>query len=524
MRKKEFSSSLNLLVKASAIVFIGVAISKILGYVYRIIIARYYGPEVYGLFSLALMISGWFIAVSALGFSEGLIRFISFYRGKKDGKKIKYLFKFGVATLIITSISAGIILFFLSNWISSAFFHNAALAIYLKIFSVIVPVTVLCYPFLAALRAHEEIGWYSFIYNVAQNVIKVSFLALFAIIGLGSRGVSFSYLAGIFGMLVISYWVCKYKIPHIFNLSKLPKHEKSLLRKELLIYSVPILLYGIVSLIFYWIDSFSIGYYKGAVEVGLYNAAVPIATLLAVAPELFMQLFFPLITKEYSRKNMKLIEQLSKQVAKWILLVDIPLFVMMLVFPGAVINILFGAKYLAAENALRILSISALMNSVLVVTNQLTFMSGRSNIILFNIAITSAINFVLNSIFVPMQKIWFIENSLGMNGAALATLISMIIFNILFLAEVYYFLKIIPLRRKMLNLFVIAIIPAVLLVYLRTLITSNSIIVLAVLGAGFVLVYALLILLSGALDENDWEVIKNIARKIKSNFLQIKIS
>jgi hypothetical protein len=141
-----------------------------------------------------------------------------------------------------------------------------------------------------------------------------------------------------------------------------------------------------------------------------------------------------------------------------------------------------------------------------------------------NIIIATSVNFILNSIFVPMEKIWFIENKLGLEGAAFATLISIILLVSLFIAEGYYYLKIIPVRRKMITLFLIALIPAALLVYLRTLITSNSIIVLAVLGAGFVLVYALLILLSGALDENDWEVIKNIARKIKSNFLQIKIS
>src|SRR3972149_1823388 len=88
-----FESSLKLLAKTSFIVLIGVIISKILGYTYRIIIARYYGPEVYGLFVLALMISGWFIAISALGFNEGILRFIPIYRGRKEIEKIKYALK-----------------------------------------------------------------------------------------------------------------------------------------------------------------------------------------------------------------------------------------------------------------------------------------------------------------------------------------------------------------------------------------------------------------------------------------------
>ena len=516
--------SLKLLVKTSIIVFIGVMISRILGYLYRVIVARYYGPEVYGLFSLALMVSGWFIAVSALGLAEGLLRFISLYRGKKELEKIKWLFKFSLIILTITGVLAGILLFVFSEYISITIFHNASLIAYLKIFSIAIPFTVLAYPFLVALRAHEEISSYSFIFNIAQNAVKVAFLGLFIVLGFGNNAVPWSYLAGMFGMMTISYLVCKYKIPHIFELGTLPQHKKGILLKELMSYSVPILFFGIVSTIFYWIDSFSIGYYKSAIEVGFYNAAVPIALLLGIAPELFMQLFFPLITKEYSRKNIKLIEELSKQVAKWILLVNIPVFALMLAFPGAVINILFGQEYLVAENALRILAISSLLSSVLIVSNQLISMIGRAKLVLTNIIIASAINLMLNMLFVPMQKIWFIENSLGINGAALATLISILVFNLLFVIESYYYLRIIPVRRKMINLLVSAVIPTALLFYLRTIISSNNILVLALLGAGFVVVYAALVLATKSMDENDWKIMKSAWNKVISYFSQGKSS
>lgn len=511
---KGLKKSLSLLVKTSVIVFIGMLLSKILGYVYRIIIARYFGPEVYGLFSLALMVSGWFIAISALGFSEGLLRFIPIYRGRKEGAKIRYLFKFSLITLSVTSILSGLLLFFLSDFISTTFFHNIALSIYLKIFSLLVPATGICYSFLAAIRAHEEISWYSFIYNIAQNVIKLAALCIFIVLGLNSNAVSLSYVAGIFGMLILCYFVCKYKISHIFKTHNLPHDERKLVKREVMAYSIPILFFGIISTIFYWIDSFSIGFYKGAFEVGLYNVAVPIAILLSAAPELFMQLFFPMITRQYAKKKIKLIEQLSKQVAKWILIVNLPVFAIMIVFPGAIIHLLFGYQYLAAENALRILSIGTLISSIFITSNQLISMIGKSKLILMNISIAAVINLVLNSIFVPMKKIGFIENSMGLNGAALATLISLIIFNLLFMVQTYKYLKIIPLRRKMINLLAIAAISTALLFYLRVILPSNNLLVLAGLFGIFMAVYIILILLSGSLDKNDKDVIKKIKEKI----------
>jgi O-antigen/teichoic acid export membrane protein len=506
--------SLKLLVKTSLIVFVGIFLSKILGYVYRIVIARYFGPEVYGLFSLALMISGWFIAVAALGLAEGLLRFIPLYRGKQEIGKIRYALKFSLVILTITSIISGLLLFLLSGFIAVKFFHNPDLTRFLQIFSIVVPITVISYPYLISLRAFEKINWYSFIYNIAQNFIKVLFLMLFVLLGMNSDAVSLSYLAGMSSLLVLSYLICKYKVPHLFGKHDLIEKEKRTLQTEMLSYSFPLLFFAIVSSLFYWIDSFSIGFYRGVTEVGFYNAAVPIAALLSIAPELFMQLFFPMITREYSSKNLKLIEELSKQVAKWILMVNIPVFAVMLVFPGAVIHFLFGSQYLVAENALRILALGTLVSSVFVVSNYLISMIGKSKLVLMNIVIAAIINLVLNSILVPMQKIGFIDNASGLNGAAIATLISVVIFNMLFMLQTYKYLKIIPFRRKMINLFILAILPTSLLYYLRTIFRSNSLWTLSLLGLVFLAVYIALILASGSLDDNDKGIIKSAWNRI----------
>ena len=512
MREKVegLSKSLKLLVKTSFIVLIGVIISKLLGYTYRIIIARYYGPEVYGLFVLALMVSGWFTAISALGLSDGLLRFVALYRGKNENEKVRYLLSLSINILLITSILSGFLLFALSDYISITFFHSLELIIYLRIFSIAVPITIMGSVFISVIKSHEEIAWVSFLYNVAQNIVKVFTLWMLIVIGFNSGAVALSYVIGLGSIFIGSYIVCRYKLPHVFGKTKLPHDERILLRREILNYSIPMLFFAIVSTMFYWIDSFSLGYYKGVIEVGLYNSAVPIAVILGIVPELFMQLFFPLITREYAKSKIGLIEQLSKQVAKWILLVNLPIFAIMIVFPGALIRIFFGTEYLLAENALRILSISALFSSIFIVSNQLISMIGKSKLILINITIASLINLLLNAILVPMENIGFIDNANGLSGAAIATLISVLIFNMLFMIQSYKYLKIIPVRRKMINLFVIAALSTGMLAYLRTIWGSNDLMTLAILLATFLFVYVALVLLTGALDENDRKIMQTI--------------
>ena len=81
--KKEFKSSLESIAASSIIVFISIIISKILTWTYTITIARYYGPEIFGLYTLSLMTIGWLMIFTRLGLNNGLLRYISFFRGKR---------------------------------------------------------------------------------------------------------------------------------------------------------------------------------------------------------------------------------------------------------------------------------------------------------------------------------------------------------------------------------------------------------------------------------------------------------
>ena len=514
MRNKAFHSNLRLLVKSSFVVFIGLAISKLIGFFYRIVIAKNFGAEIYGLFSLTLMIVGWFVAFATIGFGDGLSRFIPFYRGKGEKEKIKYLFRYSLKTLTISGLIGSILLYLLAGFFSYSVFHNAQLFPFLRIFSVFILLSTLLTSFLLAIRAHEEIGWYSFIYNISQNLAKIVLIYLFIYLGFGFNAINFSYISGMVVMIILSIYVCNKKLKYIFEKDKLKEKERSKVKKEFMSYSIPVMFFGIISIIFYWIDTASLGYYKTALEVGYYNAAVPIAVLLGIAPELIMQLFFPLINKEYGKKNIKLIEQLGKQVTKWIFIVNIPLFALILFFPGAIIHVLFGSEFLIAESALRILATSALISSIFITSNQFVSMVGKSKLVLMNVIIAAIINFVLNSIFIPMNKIWFIENVSGLNGAALATLISILVFNLLFVIQTKIFLGIIPLRRKMLNVLISGIIATGALYITREFVTSNDLLTLALLGFSYLPFYFLLILLTKSLDDNDTMIANTVLKKI----------
>lgn len=513
-KKGNFDDSLKLLAKTSIIVFIGVFISKLLAYLYRIIIARYYGPEVYGLFSLVTMILGMVLAFSSLGLLDGLARFVPQYRGTNEKDKIRYLFSFTNKVFLVTSFLSAILLFFLSDFIAINIFHNSELISYIKILSFFIPIAIFSNPFLAILRAYEKINIYSFIYNILQNVVRVLSILLLIFLGFNSSSTIVSYCFGFLIILVTAYLFSRYNLPEVFIRSSLSKKDKSVIRREFFSYSLPLLFFGIVSMLFYWVDSFFLGYFKGGEAVGFYNVAVPIALLLAVMPELFMQLFFPMINRHYSNNNFELIKQLSKQLGKWVLIVNLPIFILIFVFPGAAINILFGNQYLVVETSLRILIFGSFIASIGVISNNLLSMAGKSKLGLIDIIFVSVLNIILNILLIPMKNIFGIDNSLGINGAALATAFSIIFLNCLFFFQTKKYLGIIPIRAKMLNVLLIGFVSAFALIYLRSIFVSSNIILVGVLALGFLIFYLSLLLISKSFDKNDWNIIKLIWKRL----------
>lgn len=499
---KIIEKDLSILAKSSIFVFVAVILSKVFMYLYRIIIARYYGPEVYGLFSLAFVIFNFFMVFASLGLFEGLIRFIPIYR--EDKNKIRYLIKFSKNILFYSSVFAGVLLFFSSEIISTRIFHDSNLIIYLKFFSFLIPIHIFTNIYFSIIRSHERIKANSFGINILENLFKFLFIILFVCIGIKTAtAVSLSYILAISFGLIFAYVYCKFKLSYIFVEIFLSRKDKVSLRNKLISYSWPLILYAIIGTLMYYLDTFLIGYFKDAYWVGIYNAAIPIAMLLLLSSEIFMQMFLPMITKEMFSKNLIVVKELSKQVTKWICMINLPVTILIFLFPGIFINFLFGQEYLIGSNALRLLTIGQFIFSIAIIPNTLLLSKGKSKIILANLIFIGILNFILNFILIPKY---------GIAGAAFATSTSLIILSVLVIIENYHFNKIFPFRRKMLVIFLISLIPAGVLYGISKFINVNFIL-LVIFGILFAIIYFGLIILTKSFDKNDLMILKKIFRR-----------
>lgn len=501
MEKDKLQSSLTLLATSSVIIFLGILFSKIFSYAYRIVIARSLGAEAYGRFSLALVIIGILVAVSTLGFNQGIVRYLAFYRGKKDLSSINFLFKTSSTILIFTTIFVAVISFISSEYISTFFFKDSGLAPVLRIFSIMLPFWVLAVFYLSCIRSFERIRALTLIEQIIQNGSKFIFLLFFILLGLGEFSIYYSFFLGILLMLICAYGYCRLYLPILFLRKKQSAPEQGIF-SSFFSYSWPIMFWELFASIFYWIDSILLGYFKGTSEVGFYNGIVPIVLLLNFGPELFIQLFLPMITKKYSSGDKSDVQELSKQVAKWIWIFNLPLFFLIFFFPGVLINSFFGQEFLIAETSLRLLLIGTFFSSIALVSNNLIAMAGKSKLLMLDLVLAGLLNFALNLILIPKESIFGITNSSGLEGAAISTMISTIFFSILFFIQAKKHTQIIPIRRKMLNVLLSTFFP-ILFVFIFREFFEITLLTLILVSIIFVLLYTICLFLFNSLDRND---------------------
>jgi len=504
MSKKETSNSLRLLVKTSIVIFFTVIISKLFSYLYKVVIARSFGPELYGTYSIAIIVLGLFASIAMLGFPEGITRFVSYYRGKKQESKIKHTIRFSLLVLVLCSIIAGLILFLSSRVISIDLFKNESLIYFLKVLSISLPFSVIFTVIISYLRAIGKIKSYAMLSSPIQNGLKLGILLALIFFSLGEKSVALSQTIGMMILTLISYLIARKSLISLFRKKDLKGKEKKIIEKELFYYSWPLIFVGLLYGLFYWTDSLVLGYFLDAKVVGLYNAAVTLVSLFAIAQDLFIQLLLPLLTTKYAENKTQVIRDTTKQVMKWVFMINILIFAALILFPGVIINLLFGADYILAQPALRILSFGALFSGFLGLFLTLLSIKGKTKTILVDYIIFTIFNFVLDVILVKTY---------GISGAAMATSITWILFMFVVLLQIKKSYGFFPIKRDILKITAIAGI-LVIIAYIVQDYFVATLPVIILFGLIFLIIYILVLFLTKSFDKEDLSILRSIKDKI----------
>ena len=186
---------LKTLVKGAGIAFSGMVLAKILAYIYRIIIARYYGPADYGLFSIGVAVFTIFSVIAMMGLNNAIVHYTAYFRSKGDDRRTKGVILFSFKIVLAVSVLLTALLFLLSDFIAEAFFHTPELAMVFGIFSFALPFYALSLIGSVIFVGFQRIKYLVYSDNIISNTMKIVFLLAFSFMGLGLAGIVSSWLA-----------------------------------------------------------------------------------------------------------------------------------------------------------------------------------------------------------------------------------------------------------------------------------------------------------------------------------------
>ena len=500
--------SLRKIVKGAGFVLVGTLIGRTFGYGSRLIIARL-GASDYGMVALGFAVMSIAVTLSMVGIQSGIVRYVSFYKGKEDKGRIKGTIISALKITLPLSFILAFILFWYASWISIHVFHDANLTSILKIFAVGVPFFVLAQNLLSATVGFQDMRYRVYTEKIFQEALKLVAIVILLLLGFGVVGAAWGWVLAIIVMPFIAFYFLEKKVFPILN----TKVKAVSVDKELFAFSFPLLFAGIAGMIMGWTDTLMLGYFCSSADVGIYNAALPTAQLIRGIPAAFAVIFFPVVSELYARNKMEDLRRTYSVVTKWMLALISPIFLLVLLFPEQIIKILFGAEYVAGATALSILVFGFMIYAAIGPSSEILQTYGKTKTVMMANYIGAAINFGLNFLLIPIY---------GVNGAAVATGFSLALLYILNFLFAYRVAKVQPFRRSYLKIILASLI-AVLVVYLLTryVIGVSTFALIAVLIV-FLALYFFLLLLMKSFEEEDLMIMRAIDQQLgtKSDWIR----
>jgi len=487
------SESLGKIAKGAAIAFAGMLAFTFFEFVTRVIIARYATPGEYGAFSIGFALMNIFVMISCLGLQVGATRCIAYFRGKGETEKVSQIVYSSLQLSIVAGLFFFLVVFLLSDFLKEIFHLEQSMV--LKIFAIAIPfltvIEVLSYIFMGFDRIKEKV----FFRDILMYLLRVTGIAFAFSIGFGFPGMMYAYLLP---TIIVAVVFAVHAIKKISIKSK----DVAVVRNKLVRFSMPLLITSISSLIMLRMDTLMLGYFKTSDIVGLYNAAYPIAQIIPIFLFSMIMIYIPISSQLYSKNRTQEMKRNYAVLTKWNFAATLPIFLVIFLFPEAVLNAIFGSSYEQAGDALRILAIGAFIPVFLGPNAATLVVIGRTKLNMIDDIIGAVINISLNLLLIP---------TMGIMGAAIASAVSFSTVALVKSAQIFRMHGLHPFTRNYLKPAALSAV-TVSVIYFSVGPVHMVWMLLAMLFITFAGVYGLSLIVTKSLDEEDIVMFLEIER------------
>ncbi|MDA3911043.1 MAG: flippase [Bacteroidales bacterium] len=405
-------------------------LSVFIGYFFFWLLAKWLGADGVGVFSTAwtiLMIGAVF---GKIGFDTSIVKFIAGSIGRKNQHHVRPIYRYSITIVGINAMLVAGILYIFAQPISELFFNSAQYTNIVRIIAItVVPLSILNIN-AESLKALKNITAFSIFQNSSIYLAIILIMLFLTNYGITNKSSIFALSMGTSLLMFISFIVVfsnfRKKLHH--NPDK-PAYQFNF--KKTIGISLPMMLTNSLFLIMSWMDILMLSAFKTDADVGIYNTSLKISAVISIALIAINSIALPKYAELFEKNDMLGFRKVVKQTSFLNFGLSLPVFLLILLVPGFLLGI-FGEEFIAGKMSLIILAIGQIFSAFSGSTIHVLNMTGKENAAK-NILITTALlNLVLNYLLVPKY---------GINGAAIATAISTVIWNLLAEISIYRHLK-----------------------------------------------------------------------------------
>jgi O-antigen/teichoic acid export membrane protein len=333
------NESLQKIAEGSSITFMGLILSLLPLLIIRLIIVRKWTESDYGVFSLAFSILTICCTISTLGLQQGLIRNIAYARGREEYEKIPVYISASIWFSLMASTIIGLLLFLFSENISKNIFHDSTLMTPLQILAFIIPFATLINVIVIVYRGFDQVKPTVYFQQILSNTLFPAFLIIMIIFNQSFTNVFYALAIStvITFVLLVYYSIKKIQTLEIFSIQSL----KSPFSKELILFSFPLFITSIFAIILGWADTILLGILRNTTDVGLYNAALPLAQIVSFPLIAILLIYLPIFSGLFAKNKSEEIKRSYSILTKWLCYITLPFFFLLVLYPEPIITLLF---------------------------------------------------------------------------------------------------------------------------------------------------------------------------------------
>ena len=410
------------LIQKSFNVFIFRILSIFLGFIFTYYITQLYGAEGIGVFALCqsiLMIS---TLISLIGTDTASVKLISINFYQKKYSKIKSIY-LSILKMVIPISAIISLMVFLSIDVASDVIFNKP-NIKMGLFYTIIAILPLCLIYIhsESLRGMKKVELYSIIKYFLTPFFSIIFLFIFY----DSNNIYLPILVYCISIIITSIigFIMWFKKSRFFVTDSMYTSINEVLK-----ISLPFMVSSSMLLLLQWIDILILGYFETSSQIGIYNVAVKISMFASIILFSINSIVAPKISEFFNQENFIELKKIIKSSSKLMFFLTMPVLILMLVFSEFILKF-FGEQFVSGVLCLNILIAGQLINVLCGSVGYILNMTEHQNVFKWIIILSVIVNIVLNIILIPLH---------GIFGAAISSMISLILWNIL--SSIYIYKK-----------------------------------------------------------------------------------